>query len=99
MEFEPDRLRQLMDLAALEVAERYQAVPLQAYVDELELIGRKLKLSWGCKSAIDAFGWIVEFVWHHELDQEAEIVHIPERDDPREVFVRAPALPIPDSYW
>ena len=99
MEFEPDRFRQLMELAALEVAERYQGVPLEAYIDELELIGGKLRLGWGCKSAAAAFGWIVEFVWHDELDQKAEIVHVAERDDPHEVFVRAPLLPAPDSYW
>jgi hypothetical protein len=99
MEFDPYRYRQLMDLAALEVAERYRGVPLNAYIDELELIGTKLKLSWGCKSAADAFGWIVEFVWRDELGQTAEIVHVVERDGPREIFGRAPALPIPDSYW
>jgi hypothetical protein len=87
METQVDPLFLLMQLSRSYVAERYPGVELAAYLDELEPLDGALKLTWACTSARRAFGNIVEMVWHKEMDQSTLVVHVADRDDPREVFV------------
>jgi len=86
MENQPDPLLQLMQLATLDAAERYPGIELSSYLDGLEPIDGRLKLTWACTSAREAFGNIIESVWNDELGRSTEVVHVAERDDPCEQF-------------
>jgi hypothetical protein len=99
MTTEKDPLRELMELARPEVAREYhdaehQEAELAAYLEELEFVGEKLRLTWYCTSAMQAFRHIIESVWHDKLRESAKVVHVARMNDPREVFARTPSLPI-----